>query len=66
MEVTGVHLDISGTLDGNPSRFTAIDMNISAEQIDREEFEKLVVIAERGCIVANTLKDSVELAIKLA
>jgi uncharacterized OsmC-like protein len=28
--------------------------------------EKLVTIAERGCIVANTLKESVKLSINLA
>jgi putative redox protein len=66
IEVVGVELEISGTIDGNPSRFTAIDMNITAEQNDREEVEKLLVIAERGCIAANTLKNSVDLSIELA
>ncbi len=54
---------ISGTLEGNPSRFTAIRMTVTAEHDDPELFEKLVTISERGCIVANTLKDAVDLSI---
>jgi len=41
-------------------------MKVSAAHEDRELMEKLVTIAERGCIVANTLKKSVDLSITLA
>jgi organic hydroperoxide reductase OsmC/OhrA len=41
-------------------------MNISADHNDKEQMEKLVTIAERGCIVANTLKNSVTLSINIA
>ncbi|MBE0582321.1 MAG: hypothetical protein IH612_01015 [Desulfofustis sp.] len=40
-------------------------MSISARYDDRAEMEKMVTIAERGCIVANTLKSAVQLAITL-
>jgi putative redox protein len=38
-------------------------MKITAGYSDKEQMEKLVTIAERGCIVANTLKDAVDLKI---
>jgi putative redox protein len=65
-EVANVNLNISGTLESAPPHFSAIDMNISADHNDKEQMEKLVTIAERGCIVANTLKNSVKLSINLA
>lgn len=40
-------------------------MEIAADYDDKEAMEKLVSIAERGCIVANTLKKSVDLRIVL-
>jgi len=32
---------------------------------EREQFEKLVEIAEKGCIIVNTLKDKLELAVRI-
>ena len=63
--VSNVNLDISGTLESAPPHFSAIEMNISADHGDKAQMEKLVTIAERGCIVANTLKGSVKLSIKM-
>ena len=65
-QVSNVNLNISGTLESAPPHFSAIEMDISADHTDKEQMEKLVTIAEKGCIVANTLKESVKLSIKLA
>lgn len=54
---------ITAQLDGTPPRFTAVEMRVSGDYDSREELEKLVVIAERGCIVANTVKDTLTLSI---
>ena len=54
---------ISAQLEGTPPRFTEVEMVVSADNQDRQEIEKLSVIAERGCIVANTIKDAVALTI---
>lgn len=54
---------IRAILDGTPARFSRIDMRVSGDYPDREQMEKLIVIAERGCIVANTIKSAVELHI---
>lgn len=61
--VSDVDIQITGTLESAPPRFSAVEMRITADYDDRELMEKLVTISERGCIVANTLKDSVALSI---
>jgi len=55
-----VELDIVGTTGGTPPVYERIDMNVSAAG---ESLDKLVQIAERGCIVANTLKQGLPVAI---
>ena len=65
-EVSNVNLNISGTLESAPPHFSAIEMKVSADHNDKEQMEKLITVAERGCIVANTLKNSVKLSINLA
>jgi putative redox protein len=40
-------------------------VEVSAQYQDRELMEKLLIIAERGCIIANTLKNEVELSVSL-
>ena len=65
-EVSNVNLNITGALESAPARFSAIEMNISADHSDIEQMKKLVTIAKRGCIVANTLKGAVMLSINLA
>ena len=64
--VSDVNLTVAGTLESAPPHFSAVEMKVSAVHDDRELMEKLVTIAERGCIVANTLKKSVDLSIGLA
>ncbi len=64
-EVSDVTLAISGTLESAPPRFVAVHMSVAAHRADRALMEKLVAIAERGCIVANTLRESVDLSIRL-
>jgi len=60
-----VQVKIEGDLAESPSRFAAIRMSISAQCTASEELVKLVTIAERGCIVANTLKAAVELSLQI-
>ena len=40
-------------------------LRISARYSDEELMRKLIVIAERGCLVTNTLKDAVSLSVYL-
>ena len=63
--VSGIELAITGTLDNAPPRYSAIEMHVTAAYSDREEMSKLITIAERGCVVANTLRSAVDLRIRL-
>lgn len=58
----GVEAALTGELDGAPPRFTSIRIELTAPG-PSESLEKLAAIAEKGCIVANTLKPGVELEI---
>ena len=64
-DLKDVKLNITGTLVSAPPGFTAVDMQISADYGDKAGLQKLVTIAERGCIVANTLKNALDLNIAL-
>jgi putative redox protein len=64
-EVSNVRTAVEGTLDGTPLRFVAIEATVSADCDDPETLEKLVTIAERSCIVANTLKDALKLQVRV-
>ena len=63
--MTDIKLRITGTLGTAPPRFTAVEMKISGSYSEKTDMDKLVAIAERGCIVANTLKNAVDLTITL-
>lgn len=64
--LSNVKADVTGQLsDEGPSRFVAISLSISGESSAPDEFSKLATIAERGCIVANTLSSSVELSVQV-
>jgi putative redox protein len=64
--ITDVQLQVEGTLDGTPKRFTEIVLHVTGKTDDQDALEKFVTMAERGCIVANTVKDSVALSFTVA
>ena len=64
--ISNVNIAVTGTLEGAPAHFTAMEMAITADYEDRAQIEKLVTISERSCIDANTLKGSVDLSINIA
>ena len=55
-QISDVKVAVTGTLDGNPERFTGFTLAISANSPDADMLQKVVTIAERGCQVVNTLK----------
>ena len=55
--ISNARLTVTGTLEGTPERFTTFTLNVSATCSDPEMLPKLVTIAERACIVSNTLKE---------
>ena len=66
IEAQELSVAVSGTLEGTPPRFQEMAMTVSGDRYDRDQMEKMVLIAERGCIVANTLKQSMPVKITIA
>jgi putative redox protein len=52
---------VVGTMAESPSRFQSIELQVSAQCDDIPMLSKVVTIAERGCLVANTLRSAIEL-----
>jgi putative redox protein len=64
-DVAHVTVSVAGTVGGVPERFESIRMMVRAKYKNEDEMRKLVAIAERGCLVTNTLKDAVVLSVHL-
>ena len=64
IQLTHARADISGELADGPARFTDINMKVFADCSAPDQLPKLMTIAERGCIAANTLKKSVNLSVE--
>lgn len=64
--VSGVRVSVTGSIGGAPERFEAISMRVSAEHQDGELMRKLIDIAERGCLVTNTLKQAMPVTVEVA
>ena len=65
IELQNARANIEADIADAPARFTAIRMSVSAQCNAPGELTKLVTIADRGCIVANTLRTAVELSVKV-
>ena len=63
--IHNVLVEVEGTIEQSPARFTAIELRVSAECEDRALFEKLVEVAERGCIMVNTLRGILQVRIRI-
>jgi putative redox protein len=64
--VTGAQVEVVGVLADAPARFTSVDMFVSANYQEAALFEKLVEIADRGCIMMNTLRGKLEVNVRIA
>jgi putative redox protein len=64
--VSDVNVEVVATKGENPTRFTAVKLLISAQYEDAAEIEKLVTIAERGCLVANSIRGAIDLSFEIA
>ena len=65
-QVDDVQTEVIGTMEGSPARFSQIELCVSANFQDRELLEKLVEIAERGCIMMNTLRGKLDVRVRIA
>lgn len=64
-DVSNVRVSVAGTVGGVPERFESMALHVRARYSDEDLMRKLIAIAERGCLVTNTLKDAVSLSVHL-
>ncbi len=64
IKLSDARAEIEGDLADAPPRYTAVRMRVSGSCDPASELPKLVTIAERGCIVANTLRNAVDLTVE--
>lgn len=65
--ITDIRADVVGTLSEDaPARFISMEVIVEATYEDREEIEKFVLMAERACLSANTLKQGFDVSARIA
>jgi putative redox protein len=64
-EVSGVRLDVVGTIVDSPARFSGVELRVAAECGDRVLLEHLVEVADRGCIMMNSLRGALDMKVSI-
>jgi putative redox protein len=64
--VSNVRIEVTGTVEESPDRYTAIAMAVHADYDDADLARKLITIAENGCLVTSTLKQGLAVTCELA
>ena len=63
-KICDVRTEVAGTLADTPSRFVAIELLVTAENANKEELDRLVEIADRACIMMNTLRGKLDIVVR--
>ena len=64
-DVSNVRISVTATIGGVPERIESMALRVFASYADEDLMRKLIALAERGCLVTNTLKDAVVLSVTL-
>jgi len=62
-EISDVRVEVVASLADAPARFAGLELRVAAESRDRELLERLVEIADRGCIMMNTLRGKLDVRV---
>ena len=63
--ISEVRTEVTGTIADSPSRFSAVDLYVTADSPSRELFERLVEIADRDCNMMNTLRGELDVRVRI-
>jgi len=64
-EISNVTAEVTGRIVDSPARFIAVEVSVAAGDGKHELLEHLVKIADRGCIMMNTLRDKLDVAVRI-
>jgi putative redox protein len=59
-DISDVSVEVLGSIVDSPARFTGVELRVTARAGDQELLERLVEIADRGCIMMNTLRGTID------
>ena len=63
--VSDVRMEVIGTLASAPARFIGVELYVAAECADPEQLERLVDMADRGCVMMNTLRGKLDVRVQI-
>lgn len=63
IEASNIQIEVDGTLEEAPPRFSEVTMTVAGDYTDIVEMKRLAEMSEKACISANTLKGSVKINI---
>ena len=61
--ISGIRAEVMGTVAESPARFAGVELHLTAKG-GSEEFERLVEVADRGCIMMNTLRGKLDVRVR--
>lgn len=64
-EISDVRTEVIGTIADSPARFSELELYVMADSVSPELLERLVEIADRGCIMMNTLRGKLDVRIRI-
>jgi putative redox protein len=64
-KISDVRTEVIGTLADSPARFSAVELYVTADSLDRDLLERVVEIADRACIMMNTLRGKLDLRVRI-
>ena len=62
-DISEVRTEVTGTIAEAPARFSAVELHVTAKD-PSEQLERLVEVADRGCIMMNTLRGKLDVRIR--
>lgn len=66
-DISNIRVDIAGELsEDKPTRYVGVNMVVHADTDDRDILEKYILMSERGCIVAQSLKQGFPVNVRVA
>ena len=65
-KLSTLRTEVTGTIADSPARFDGLELSVDAEGPDRDLLPHLVEIADRGCIMMNTLRGKLNVKLRIA
>jgi len=66
LDVSDLHVTVDADIGGNPQQFQRATMTVHGDVDDEATLQKAIEVAERGCLVTNTLKGGMEITVQRA